>query len=223
MTRLLLLRHAESEWNAQGLWQGLADPPLSPRGEEQATEAGRLLRPMGLTAVVSSDLRRARATAGRIALELALAGPSGVDAGLREYDVGAWCGLTRPQIEAGWPGAIEDWREGRLFSTPGGEQRDSFVARISTAVTRVALERPDDTILVITHGGVIGALCRSLAAPAHRFAHLSGLWIEATSAALRPGEIVSLLHRDVPHAPEADDGEGGGGSLTVAVMDTPAR
>jgi probable phosphoglycerate mutase len=221
MTSLLLLRHAESDWNAQGRWQGLADPALSPRGEEQAVGAGRRLRPMGITAVVSSDLQRARATAGRIALTLGVAGPVGIDAGLREYDVGAWSGLTRPQIDAGWPGGIEDWREGRLFSTPGGEKRDSFVARISVAVARVAHERPNDTTLVITHGGVISALCRSLDAPAHRFAHLSGLWIVATPDRLRPGAVVSLLQVDLP---EADDEEAEGGELTrSAVMDTPAR
>ncbi|MDQ1394708.1 MAG: 2,3-bisphosphoglycerate-dependent phosphoglycerate mutase [Acidimicrobiaceae bacterium] len=221
MTRLLLLRHAESEWNAQGRWQGLADPPLSPRGEAQAAQAGPLLRPMAITAVVSSDLHRARATAGHIALGLPVAGPIDHDGGLREYDVGAWSGLTRPQIEAGWPGAVEAWREGRLFSTPGGEQRDAFVARISAAVARVARKRPDDITLVITHGGVISALCRSLDAPAHRFAHLSGLWIEATAEGLRPGEVVSLLR---PDRRKADGGEGDGGELARSgVMDTPGR
>ncbi|MDQ1359299.1 MAG: glucosyl-3-phosphoglycerate phosphatase [Acidimicrobiaceae bacterium] len=222
MTRLLLLRHAESEWNAQGRWQGQADPPLSPQGEEQATEAGRLLRPVGITAVVSSDLQRARATASRITLGLpAVAGPIGTDAGLREYAVGAWSGLTRPQIEAGWPGQIEAWRRGRLFSTPGGEERDAFVARIYAAVTRVALARPGNVVLVITHGGVISALCRSLDVPARRFAHLAGLWIEATPTGLRPGAVVSLLRRDVP---ETDDGEGEGGEVRRSpVMDTPAR
>jgi broad specificity phosphatase PhoE len=193
VTRLLLLRHAESEWNAQGRWQGLADPPLSPRGEVQAERAGPLLAGLDISAVVSSDLQRARVTAARIAPALSLTGPLGVDAGLREYDVGAWSGLTRPEIEAGWPGAIDDWRHGRLVATPDGEKRDCFVARISAAVARHAAARPDGTTLVVTHGGVIGALCRSLGWPGRRFVHLAGVWIDAGPEGLRAGPFVSLL------------------------------
>jgi broad specificity phosphatase PhoE len=174
---------------------------------------------MGITSVVSSDLQRARATAGRIAEMLPLAGCVDTDAGLREYDVGVWSGLTRPEIEAGWPGAIEAWRRGRLFATPGGEQRDAFVARISAAVTRVARNRPGDTIVVVTHGGVIGALCRSLGAPAHRFGHLAGLWVHAGPDGLRPGAVVSLLR---PGSSRDLDGEGAGRGRS-GVLDTPAR
>jgi broad specificity phosphatase PhoE len=157
VTWMLLLRHAESEWNASGRWQGWADPPLSPEGERQAIEAGRRLRPIGFTAAVASDLRRARRTA-----ELAFGGPVQIDAGLREYDVGEWSGLSRAEIETRWPGALEDWHQGRLVATPGGEIRDTFVARIAAAVTRVGAAHPGGIVLVITHGGVISALERSL-------------------------------------------------------------
>ena len=221
MTRLLLLRHAESEWNAQGRWQGIADPPLSPRGEEQATLAGQLLRPVGLTAVVSSDLRRARATAERIARELPVRGPLGVEAGLREYDLGAWSGLNRAEIEQRWPGEIDEWRQGVLFATPGGERRDEFVVRIAAAVARVASRWPEDTVLVITHGGVISALVRSLGAPPRRFTHLAGLWIDADEGRLRPGTEVSLL---APGRPGSDQGEASELSATAAgVIDTGDR
>ncbi len=198
MTRLLLVRHAESEWNARGLWQGLADPPLSPLGEHQAVLAGQRLRPMGISAMVSSGLRRSRATAERIAPALGLTTPLAVDADLREYDVGAWSGLTRTQIEAQWPGAIEEWRHGRLFATPGGERNDSFVARISTALVRIAGQRPGETVLVITHGGVMNALSRSLGSLPRRFPHLSGLWIDSESDGLRTREVIFLLHPDPP-------------------------
>lgn len=196
VTRLLLLRHAESEWNAEGRWQGLADPPLSPRGESQAAHAGRLLGAAGVTAVVSSDLQRARATAERIAADLPGAGPVTLEPELREYDVGAWSGLTKAEIEAGWPGAIDDWRQGRLFSTPGGEKRDVFVARICGAVMRLADERPGEVVLVVTHGGVIGALCRTLGAPGRRFGHLAGVWVGAGGTGLGLGPFISLLDAD---------------------------
>ncbi len=224
MTRLLLLRHAESEWNAQGRWQGLADPPLSPRGEQQALQAGRLLGPMGVTALVSSDLQRARGTAERIAATLPLDGPAGIDAGLREYDVGAWSGLTRVEIEAAWPGAIDDWRHGRLVATPGGERHDSFVARISAAVARVAAAQPADTIGVITHGGVIRALCQSLGSPSRRYPHLSGAWIDAGPDGLRAETFVSLLPpQQVPSERPRDDVEAGLDLTGSGVLDTGAR
>jgi broad specificity phosphatase PhoE len=204
VSRLLLLRHAESEWNAQGLWQGVADPRLSPRGEQQATLAGELLRSLGITAVVSSDLERARATAQLIAPTIGVTGPLGIEPDLREYDLGAWSGLKRAEIEARWPGEIDEWRQGVLFATPGGERRDFFVARIVAAVERVASERPDETVLVVTHGGVISAVGRALGGPARRFGHLSGLWINGEPGGLRARDVVALLDR-------------------AEVMDTPAR
>lgn len=193
VTRLLLLRHAESEWNAQGRWQGLADPPLSERGCRQAVAAGRQLAAMGFTTLAASDLRRARATAALVAPSLGLGRPIVLDPGLREYDVGEWSGLTRAEIDAGWPNAIDDWRNGRLAMTPGGERRDSFEGRIVAAVFRLASELVDHTVLVITHGGVIAALERTLGAEPRRLAHLSGRWIEAGGDELRAGEEVALL------------------------------
>lgn len=196
MTRLLLLRHAESEWNAQGRWQGVADPPLSARGERQAARAGELLRGQGISSAVSSDLIRARTTATILARALGMPGPVGVDADLREYDVGAWSGLTRDEIEARWPGAIDQWRSGRLEATPGGEKRSLFVARITAAASRAAAARPGQNTLVITHGGLIGALARSLGADPGRVPHLAGRWIDATPAGLEAGPTVCLLVAD---------------------------
>ncbi len=218
MTRLLLLRHAESQWNAQGRWQGLADPPLSARGEEQARLAGPRLASFGISMVVTSDLRRARATAELVAARLALVEPH-LDASLREYDVGAWSGLTRPEIEARWPGEIDDWRHGRLVATPGGERRDAFVARITAAVVRVAATHADDTIAVFTHGGVISALARSLGAEVGRVPHLAGRWICAETAGLRLERPVFLLDPDAATT-TADKGT----DMTPSgVLDTGAR
>jgi broad specificity phosphatase PhoE/predicted metal-dependent hydrolase len=215
MTRLLLLRHGESEWNAQGRWQGWADPPLSAPGRVQAAAAGRLLRSAGFTAVAASDLQRARLTAELAAAELGLSPAVHIDAGLREYDVGEWSGLTRAEIEARWPHALEDWRHGRLVATPGGETRDAFIARIAAAVTRVATTHAQGTVLVITHGGVIGALERSLGADQRRLAHLGGRWVEASDDGLRAGEVVFLFEPDADteaasqgRPPEAAEGEG---------------
>ncbi len=195
----------------------MADPPLSPRGRRQAESAGRLLAGAGFTAVVSSDLRRARATAAGMAPGLGVTAPIAVEPGLREYDLGEWSGLTRVEIEARWPGAIEDWRQGRLVATPGGEQRRDFVTRVCAAVAAVAAQQAGQKVLVVTHGGVISALFRELGGPARRFSHLSGIWIEAGPDGLTAGAEVSLLDAEVA---ATDTGEGT--SLTP-IMDTPAR
>ena len=193
MTRLLLLRHGESEWNAQGRWQGWADPPLSALGEQQGVEAGRRLRSVGLSAVAASDLRRAMRTAKLAAAEVGLPGPVHVEPGVREYDVGEWSGLTRTEIETQWPGALHAWRQGRLVATPGGETRDTFVARVAAAVTRIASAHPGGTVLVVTHGGVISALERSLGADHRPLAHLAGRWIESSCHGLAAGEPVVIF------------------------------
>src|SRR5690606_34165227 len=95
-TRVLLVRHGQSEWNAIGRWQGQADPPLSDLGRLQAREASRALGTVD--AVWASDLQRAVETAAIIAGELGV-GPVVVDPDLRERDAGEFSGLTRPEIE----------------------------------------------------------------------------------------------------------------------------
>jgi broad specificity phosphatase PhoE len=211
VTRLLLLRHAQSAWNARGLWQGIADPPLSPCGVRQANLAGESLGGQGITALAASDLQRARATAEAIAPALGLRRPLTIDSGLREYDVGRWSGLTRGEIEAEWPGAVEAWRNGQLAATPGGETRIGFVARITAAVSRIAIAGPDERWLVIAHGGVISALERSLGTEPRRLGHLGGRWIGVGPDGLEAQEAVTFLDRDdaIEDEDEGDEGDEG--------------
>jgi probable phosphoglycerate mutase len=196
VSRLLLLRHGESEWNAEGRWQGWADPPLSPLGREQAAEAARRLRPDGFSAVAASDLRRARHTAELIAAGLGLSGEIHTDSGLREYDLGAWSGLTRAEIEADWPAELAGWRHGRVDSAPGGEARDAFLGRLIAATGRVAATFPGRSVLVISHGGAIGTLERFLGIKPRRPVHLGGRWIHASGGSLRPGPERLVLQPD---------------------------
>jgi broad specificity phosphatase PhoE len=187
VSRLLLLRHGQSEWNAQGRWQGWADPPLSPLGRRQAVEAGRRLHYEGFTAVAASDLERARRTAELAASTLGLPGDVLIEAALREFDVGFWSGLTRAQIETGWPVEFSDWRAGRRDRAPGGEVRSAFSARLVAGVKRVASTFAGQTVLVISHGGAIGTLERFLGVKPERPAHLGGRWVEATGSTLTAG------------------------------------
>ena len=192
-TRLLLLRHGQSAWNAEGRWQGWADPPLSPLGEAQATAAGHHLSGLGLERVATSDLQRARRTGELIAAELGI-GEVEVEAGLRERNVGDWSGLTTAEIEARWPGQIDAWRQGRLPSPPNGEA--DMVPRVLAALEGLAAT--GGTWLVVTHGGVIHAVDRHLGAEPAPIYNVCGRWLEAGRDGLTPGEIVVMPEVDGP-------------------------
>ena len=151
---------------------------------------------------MSSDLQRARRTAELLTAPMGLPGPVGVDPDLREYDVGEWSGLSRAEIERRWPGGIDDWRHNRLAATPGGESRQAFLVRILAAVTRVGADHPPGPVLVITHGGVISALARSLGADPAGPGHLGGRWVDTTGEGLRLGVAVAV-------PPAVDDARGG--------------
>lgn len=188
MGQVLLLRHGQSTWNAEGRWQGWADPPLSPAGEAQALEAAALLAAFAFDRVISSDLARARRTAEIIATELDL-GPVHVDAGLRERNVGEWSGRTRAEIEERWPGALQDWREGRLERPPGGESVAEMTARILPVVEGLAAV--EGTALAVTHGGVIHLVERHYQHEPSITSNLCGRWL---SAGPLIGEVFAFDH-----------------------------
>lgn len=194
-TRLLLVRHGESTWNADGRWQGQADPDLSARGIRQAREAAR--RVDGVAAVWTSDLGRARQTAGL------LAGPHGlpvrVESRLRERDAGEWQGHTRDEIEARWPGYLTTGRR-----PPGYEDDASVLARALAALADVAAVHAGESVLVVTHGGVVRTLERHLGddRPA-LLPNLGGRVILASGEGrLALGERVLLLHDTIITAPQ---------------------
>lgn len=204
---LVLLRHAQSEWNAEGLWQGQADPELSPEGRRQASAAAKALAATDAFAtgtsaagtfdcIFSSDLSRAVQTAAVFREVLGLAGPIGIDPGLREYDVGEWSGKTREEIEARWPGDIARFGAGKLAAPPGGETRDEFDSRVLEAAGRVARSASASGscgLLVVAHGGVVRALARLAGVGEYRVGHLAGYRGRYEDARLVPEEPIDLL------------------------------
>ncbi|HEV2767366.1 MAG TPA: histidine phosphatase family protein [Acidimicrobiales bacterium] len=172
MTRLLLVRHAQSEWNALGRWQGWSDPPLSSLGREQARAAVPALG--GFDAVVASDLVRARDTAAILADALGL-GPVAIDPRLRERDVGEWAGLTREQIDERWPGALDQPGGPR---PPGGESPPQVFARARRALDELAVTYGEAELLVVTHGGVIRGVERHFDIEPAPLPNLGGVWLD---------------------------------------------
>jgi broad specificity phosphatase PhoE len=200
VSRVLLVRHGQSEWNALGRWQGQADPPLSDLGRAQARAAAHSLG--SLDAVYASDLQRATETAVIIAAQLGL-GPVMLDADLRERDAGEWSGLTRDEIHERYPGYLPDDRH-RAFAPDGGapkrppgwEPDDVLRSRVLGALERVHEAVPDGDVLAVTHGGVIYVLEDHLGDRFHRLANGEGRWIEIDDGKLVLGDRVLLVNDD---------------------------
>ncbi len=155
MTTVYLARHGQSDWNAAGRWQGHADRPLTALGLRQAADLAERLASVPLDAVYSSDLRRARETAEPVAKRHGLE-VQAISA-LREVDVGAWCGLSRPEVERRFPEAFARWCGGGQ-GWEDGETYEQMTARVLSAVLEIAAARPNGKILVVAHGGPIRAL-----------------------------------------------------------------
>jgi probable phosphoglycerate mutase len=188
MTRLLLARHGQSEWNADGRWQGHADPALSELGRRQALAAAHVIGMVD--AVVASDLRRARETAEIIADELGV-GPVEIEPLFKERDVGEWSGLTRAEIEERWPGWIDD---PALRRPQGWESDERVLERGRQAILRTAARFPGADVLVVTHGGVISALERlCFGLERQPTANLAGRWVEVDGEAVRAGDRLVLV------------------------------
>ena len=193
-TELLLVRHGQSEWNADGRWQGQSDPPLTAFGERQAADA--VARVGAVDALWASDLRRAAHTAEIIAARLGV--DVEVDQRFRERHAGEWQGLTRPEIEAAWPGYLRDGRR-----PPGWEPEDALVHRAFEGCLAVVEALPGGRVLVVTHGGVVRALERSLgSADDSLVPNLGGRRFVADGDGLRLGPRVELLDEAEVTRPE---------------------
>lgn len=173
-TRLLVVRHGRSEWNALNRWQGHADVPLDEVGRGQATQAAAEIAPLGpFAAVWSSDLSRARETA-EILAESVGGGPVRIDVRLRENHVGPWEGLTAEEVEHGWPGYLTARRRPEGF-----EEYDAAARRMLAAFVDIAAAAPPgSTVLIVSHGGIVRASRRSLGELDQHLRNLDGSWFE---------------------------------------------
>jgi 2,3-bisphosphoglycerate-dependent phosphoglycerate mutase len=165
MTTLLLVRHGETDWNADGRLQGQTDRPLSDYGRRQARELGDQLKDEELEdeqleTIYSSDLARARETAEIVGARLGL--PVVLDPDLREKDWGTWEGLT----------AVE--RDRVEFV---GETTEAHQERILRALRRIAERHPGARrVLVVTHGGSMRRVQTAAMGMAMPVVENCGLW-----------------------------------------------
>ena len=159
MTRLCIVRHGETAWNAEHRVQGQLDAPLSEVGRAQALAVARALAGERFAAVYSSDLSHARDTAQPAARALGL--EVRLDARLRERHYGVFERLTYAECEARYP---EDYARFLArdpeFDFRTGESLRLFYQRAVGCVEEIAARYPGESILVVTHGGVLDKLYR---------------------------------------------------------------
>ncbi|MBJ68596.1 MAG: hypothetical protein CL463_01695 [Acidimicrobiaceae bacterium] len=193
MTRLFLVRHGQSEWNALGKWQGQADPPLSELGAEQAFRAASQLPPFGLLA--ASSLRRATQTANIFA-DATSWNPNEIviEDRIKERDAGAFSGLTRAEIDEQFPGYLgndiwpDDW-----------ESDSDLIDRLLAGLERVItfLDESSNTeckdVVAVSHGGCIYALETLCGEKYERIPNLAGRWFEISGGGITLGERMHLL------------------------------
>ena len=148
-TRIILVRHGETDWNRERRWQGHSDRPLNELGREQAAGLAERIGAEPISAVYSSDLMRAHETARLLADRLGLEVTAVPD--LRERRFGSWEGLRDEEVERRFPGA---------HGPPDGETREEMSRRVLRSLRAIADTHPGQTVLVVSHGGPIRAILR---------------------------------------------------------------
>ena len=164
MTELILIRHGETDWNRELRFQGQVDVPLNAVGHEQARRVGLRLAAEPVHLLVSSDLQRAQQTARPVAQHSLHALPLDpvLDAALREQNFGLVDGMSVPDIKARHPDEWAQWVQFDAdYAFAGGESTRQFHARVIAAVRAMAERYREQTLAVVTHGGVLDMIYRA--------------------------------------------------------------
>lgn len=158
-TRLCLVRHGETEWNAARRIQGQIDIDLNATGQRQAVAAGRWLAAAGIAAIYSSDLQRAWRTAQAIGLALGLAPVA--NPALRERRYGIFEGLTYAEAKRDHPAGYAAF-EGRNadYDFTNGESLKLMFERVTSALREIVAAHPGGNVVVVVHGGVLDIVNR---------------------------------------------------------------
>jgi probable phosphoglycerate mutase len=159
VTQICLVRHGETEWNAERRIQGQIDIGLNETGRRQALAAGRWLKQAGIMALYSSDLKRAWTTAQAIGAELGLV-PTPVPE-MRERRYGVFEGLTYDEAKANHPDGYAAF-EGRNadYAFENGESLHVMFERVTGKLKELAARHPGEIIAIVLHGGVLDIINR---------------------------------------------------------------
>jgi probable phosphoglycerate mutase len=193
VTRLIVWRHGNTDWNAGNRVQGQTDVPLNELGRQQAVDAAELLVRLHPAAIVSSDLQRAADTASALA---ALTGLSvRQDERLRERYFGVWEGLTMAEVKAARPDEHARWQAGADVVGGDVETLTDLGKRVADGLLEAAeLAPPGGTVVVATHGaGARQGIGQVLGWPMEQLRTLRALqnchWVELTHDAARGWQL----------------------------------
>lgn len=168
MSKLILVRHGESTWNAKGLWTGLVDVPLSERGKEEARQAAEAIKDLPIDTTFTSPLKRAKETLDemkKIFLPNLLNPSQTESAALNERDYGAYTGKNKWEIkETMGEETFRKIRRGWDYPIPGGEAlKDVYNRVVPYYQERIEpLLRDGRNVLIVAHGNSIRALVKYL-------------------------------------------------------------
>ena len=196
MLRLLMLRHAQSTWNAQGRWQGHADPPLSAEGKQTAKAVASQY--LDISRIISSPLLRAKETAEIIAASNNL-GTIATHPGLAERDLGEWEGLTRNEVEEGWPEYLQEYKwpesaetteafQKRVLAAINGLAERIEAEKIKAEKIEVNMQDLPGEALIVAHAGVIITLEQSLGEAWRKIGNLCGRAVILNNGEMTLGE-----------------------------------
>ena len=198
-TRLLLVRHGETEWNVARRFQGQTDSPLTERGRWQAQRLAERLRHVPISAVYSSDLERTLATARVVAAPHGL--PIVTAPAFREGHFGAYEGWTFAELVERYGEAVTRWAADPLdLAPPGGETLRQLQARVAGFIRTTVERHAGETVLLVGHGGSVrAAVIEALGLDLRRFRSLR---MDNTSLSIVESDNqfdVLLLFNDTAH------------------------
>ena len=171
-TRLILVRHGETERTVQKRYSGRGDVPLTERGRAQAraTAARVAVLAPSVAAVVSSPLSRCTATAEAVAAQVGNP-PVRTDDDLIECDFGVWEGHTFAEVREGWAAELDAWLASTRVAPPKGESFVTVAERTGRAVDRLRSAYPGETVVVVSHDSPIKLVLRDALAAGDAFLH----------------------------------------------------
>ncbi|MBE2271955.1 MAG: histidine phosphatase family protein [Anaerolinea sp.] len=159
--RIIFIRPGETDWNKQGRWQGWVATPLNEHGRRQAESLARFLRTIGMSALYSSDLRRAMQTAEILCRVLGYEAIP--DERLRERNIGLWQGLTLDEMRAWYADEYESMlKDVNAYRVPAGESRDEVRARMKSAYNDIMQQARGETVGILTHTTALKVLLEDL-------------------------------------------------------------
>ena len=202
MTRIIIVRHGETDWNVGEVFRGRLDIGLNETGLAQAEALGQHLADINVKAVYSSPLKRALDTAGAIASHYQL--EVGIARGLVDFNYGAWQGLTQQEVKERYAELYPRWlAEPHLVTMPDGESLDDVVERVRQVVETVVASH-EGTVVLVSHRVVNKVLiCSLLGLDSSHFWNIRQDVAGMTVFEYEGNQFTLIQHNDISHLEQA--------------------